>query len=200
MGKLFAQAVFRWVYWGGWFGGSLLSLELCYNFLSVLPQFALMFAQIFWGNPNGAHKRGFKPQNFRENGKNLILPGKSGLLGLNGVVTGKSLDSPRKWNVDKMSEKYLKNVQKLSGGAENTIFGHFLDSFCLFGQRFGLVTLSNARPLQEWGLSGPLRALSGTIGTNSSAPHSHKGRAKVAPKGHFLAQLAPFGPSPRLLS
>ena len=40
------------------------------------------------------------------------------------------------------------NVQKLSEGDENTIFGHFLDNFCLFGRCFCLVTLSNARPLQ----------------------------------------------------
>ena len=45
-------------------------------------------------------------------------------------------------------EKCLKNVRKLSGGAENTIFGHFLDNFCLFGRCFCLVALSNARPLQ----------------------------------------------------
>ena len=60
---------------------------------------------------------------------------------------GKSLD-----NVDKMSEEMSKNcpknVQKLSGGAENRIFGHFLENSCLFGQSFCLVALSNARPLQ----------------------------------------------------
>ena len=49
-------------------------------------------------------------------------------------------------------------------------------------------------------LSGPIGAFSGPIGTNSSAPHSHGGRAEIAPKGPFLAQLAPFGPSPPLLS
>ena len=48
--------------------------------------------------------------------------------------------------------------------------------------------------------SGPIGAFSGPIGTNSSAPHSHGGRAEIAPKGPFLAQLAPFGPSPPLLS
>ena len=48
--------------------------------------------------------------------------------------------------------------------------------------------------------SGPIRAFSGPIRTNSSAPHSHGGRAEIAPKGPVLAQLAPFGPSPRLLS
>ena len=45
---------------------------------------------------------------------------------------GKSLDSPAKGSVDKMSEKCrknLENVEKLSGGAENTIFGHVLDNF-----------------------------------------------------------------------
>ena len=69
------------------------------------------------------------------------------------LVTGKSLDSPEKGNVNKMSEKNVekcpKNVQKLPGGAENTIFGHVLDNFCLFGRCFCLVTLSNARPLPE---------------------------------------------------
>ena len=48
--------------------------------------------------------------------------------------------------------------------------------------------------------SGPIGAFSGPIGTNSSAPHSHGGRAEIAPKGPFWAQLAPFGPSPPLLS
>ena len=48
--------------------------------------------------------------------------------------------------------------------------------------------------------SGPIGAFSGLIGTDSSAPHRHGGRGEVAPKGPFLAQLAPFGPSPRLLS
>ena len=48
----------------------------------------------------------------------------------------------------KMSLKGLKMSKKLSRGAENTIFGHFLDNFCLFGRCFCLVTLSNARPLQ----------------------------------------------------
>ena len=49
-------------------------------------------------------------------------------------------------------------------------------------------------------ISGLVGAFSGPIGTNSSAPHSHGGRAEIAPKGPFLAQLAPFGPSPPLLS
>ena len=52
-------------------------------------------------------------------------------------------------NVQKMSEKCPKNIPKLSGGAENTIFGHPLDNPCLFGQCFGLVTLSNARPFLQ---------------------------------------------------
>ena len=49
-------------------------------------------------------------------------------------------------------------------------------------------------------ISGLVRAFSGPIGTNSSAPHSHGGRAEIAPKGPFLARLAPFGLSPPLLS
>ena len=68
------------------------------------------------------------------------------------VVTGKALDSPEKGNVDKMSEKCRTNVRKLSGGTGNTIFGQFLDIFCLFGRCFCVVTLSNARPLQDMGL------------------------------------------------
>ena len=68
------------------------------------------------------------------------------------VVTDTSLDSPEKGNVDQMSEKCRETVrkmsEKLSGGAVNTIFGHFLDIFCLFGRCSCLVTLSNARPLQ----------------------------------------------------
>ena len=49
-------------------------------------------------------------------------------------------------------------------------------------------------------ISGLVGAFSGPIGTNSSAPHSHGGRAEIAPKGPFLARLAPFGLSPPLLS
>ena len=55
------------------------------------------------------------------------------------LVTGKSLDSPEKGNVDKMSEKCPKNVEKLSRGAEThnfrTFFGQFLPiwSMLLFG-------------------------------------------------------------------
>ena len=59
-----------------------------------------------------------------------------------------------------MSEKCRKNVRKMSRGAENTIFGHFLDNFCLFGRCFGLMTLSNARPLQLWGVFGASQARS----------------------------------------
>ena len=65
---------------------------------------------------------------------------------------GQSVGQPRKrecrQNVRKLSNQCLKNVQKLSRGAANTIFRLFLDSFCLFGRCFHLVTLSNARPLQ----------------------------------------------------
>ena len=49
-------------------------------------------------------------------------------------------------NVENMSEEC---AQKLSRGTANTIFGHFLGIFCLFGRCFCLVTLSNARPLQR---------------------------------------------------
>ena len=49
-------------------------------------------------------------------------------------------------------------------------------------------------------ISGLVGAFSGPIGTNSSAPHSHGGRAEIALKGPFLARLAPFGLSPPLLS
>ena len=55
-------------------------------------------------------------------------------------MTGKSLDSPEKGNVDKMSEKCRKkcrkNVQKFGRGEEKTVFGHFLDNSCLFGRAF----------------------------------------------------------------
>ena len=74
---------------------------------------------------------------------------KEKLHGCNGQIVGQ----PRKRNFDKMSKKYRENVQKLSGGAENTIFGHFLENFCLFGGCFCLVTLSNARPLQLHGVT-----------------------------------------------
>ena len=49
-------------------------------------------------------------------------------------------------------------------------------------------------------ISGLVGAFSGPIGTNSSAPHSHGGRAEIALKGPLLARLAPFGLSPPLLS
>ena len=49
-------------------------------------------------------------------------------------------------------------------------------------------------------ISGLVGAFSVSIGTNSSAPHSHGGRAEIAPKGPFLARLAPFGLSPPFLS
>ena len=49
----------------------------------------------------------------------------------------------------KMSEKMFEKCPKLSRGAENTIFRHFLGNFCLFGRCFCLATLSNARPLQH---------------------------------------------------
>ena len=64
--------------------------------------------------------------------------------GTSRVVTGKSLDSPENGNVDKMSNKC----------PENTTFRHFLGDFGLFGRRFCLVTLSNARPLQVQGNFG----------------------------------------------
>ena len=69
------------------------------------------------------------------------------------IVTGKSLDSPKEGNVDKMSEKCPKNIQKLSGGAENTIFGHFFSflpiwSMLLFGD-----------PVQYRALGSPDRAI-----------------------------------------
>ena len=53
---------------------------------------------------------------------------------------------------------------------------------------------------RAFAISGLVGAFSGPIGTNSSAPHSHRGRAEIAPKGPFLARLAPFGLSPPLLS
>ena len=78
------------------------------------------------------------------------------------VVTGKSLDSPEKGNVDKMSEKCRKNVRKMSKNCPEALqtqfCGHFLDIFCLFGRCFCLVTLSNARPLRRcrgWGSQPP---------------------------------------------
>ena len=60
------------------------------------------------------------------------------------VVTGKSLDSPERGNVDKMSERYPKIVRRV----ETHTFRTFFDNFCLFGRCFCLVALSYARPLQ----------------------------------------------------
>ena len=61
------------------------------------------------------------------------------------VVTGKSLDSPEKGNVDKMSEKCRKNCPE----GPKTQFSDIFWTICLFGRCFCLVTLSNARPLQD---------------------------------------------------
>ena len=47
-----------------------------------------------------------------------------------------------------MSEKRPKNVEKCSEKVENTILGHVLDSFCLFGPCLCLAISSNACPLQ----------------------------------------------------
>ena len=56
-----------------------------------------------------------------------------------------------------MSNKWPKDVQKMSkkcpkmsGGAESTICGYFVDLSCQFGRCFCLVALTNARPLQLW--------------------------------------------------
>ena len=59
-------------------------------------------------------------------------------------ITGKSLDSPEKGNVDKMSEK----CRKKSPQGLKAQFRTFFDDFCPFGQGVCLVSLSNARPLQ----------------------------------------------------
>ena len=48
------------------------------------------------------------------------------------------------------------------------------------------------------GKLGPFQGLSAPF--RGPAPHNHGERAEIAPKGPFLPQLAPFGPSPRLLS
>ena len=71
-----------------------------------------------------------------------------------------------------------------------------------FQKKFGGKSFQENRAFsgQIGAFSGPIGAFSGPIGTNSSARHSHEGRAEIAPKGPFLAQLAPFGPSPPLLS
>ena len=74
----------------------------------------------------------------------------SGVYLCNGQIVGQPRKSECRQNARKMSKKCPKNAQKLSGGAENTIFGHFLDNFWLFGRCCSLVTLSNARPLQVY--------------------------------------------------
>ena len=66
----------------------------------------------------------------------------------NGQIVRQARERGMSTNVRKMSKKCPRNVQKLSKGAENTIFGLFLDIFCLFGRCSCLMTLSNARPLQ----------------------------------------------------
>ena len=58
------------------------------------------------------------------------------------VCNGQIVRQPRKWecrqNVRTMSKKCPKNVQKLSEGAESTIFGHFLDNFAYLVDAFFL--------------------------------------------------------------
>ena len=81
----------------------------------------------------GAHKRGLKPQIFREN-RVKILPGKTGLFGAN------------------------------------------------------------------WGLFRAYRGLFGADWDQLPRTAEPWGRAEIPPKGPFWARLAPFGPSPRLLS
>ena len=45
------------------------------------------------------------------------------------IVTGKSLDSPEKGNVDKMSEKCRKNVRKMSRNCPEGLKTQFSDIF-----------------------------------------------------------------------
>ena len=68
--------------------------------------------------------------------------------GCNGQIVGQPRRRECPTKCPKIVRKSAKIVQKLSEGAENTIFGHVLNNFCLFGRCFCLVTLSNARPLQ----------------------------------------------------
>ena len=86
-----------------------------------------------WENPTGAHKRGLKPQIFREN-RGKILPGKSGLFGAN------------------------------------------------------------------WGLFRAYRGLFGADWDRFFRTPQPRGKSRNRPERAFLAQLAPFGLSPRLLS
>ena len=51
------------------------------------------------------------------------------VLGCNRQIVGQPRTRECRQNIRKMSKKCPKNVQKLSGGAENTIFGHFLTIF-----------------------------------------------------------------------
>ena len=51
------------------------------------------------------------------------------LLNYNGQIVGQPRKRECRQNVREMSKNGPKNVQKLPDGAENTIFGHFLDIF-----------------------------------------------------------------------
>ena len=75
-------------------------------------------------------------------------------------------------NVGKMSEKCPKIVQKMS---ENTIFGHFLDNFCLFGRCLCLVTLSNACPLQTE-FEYPINLKTSAAASLSKSAQNHLGQ------------------------
>ena len=83
------------------------------------------------------------------------------------ACSGQSVGQPRKrecrQNVEKMSE----NVQKFSGGAENTIFGHFWTIFaylvaafvwrpCPMLARYNTEPLQPDMPLQPQPLPNPL--------------------------------------------
>ena len=61
----------------------------------------------------------------------------------NGQIVGQPRKRECRQNVRKMSENCPKIVRKLSGGAENTIFGHFLDKIFTY-----LVDALFAEPVQ----------------------------------------------------
>ena len=66
-----------------------------------------------------------------------------------------------------------------------------------FSEKIGGTSFLENRAFSE--LIGAFGASSGLHRTDSSAPQTHGGRAEIAPKGPFLAQLAPEGLlSPRL--
>ena len=161
-----------------------------------------------WKMQTGAHKRGLKPQIFREKrGEIITLPAlQKSFVNIFSVFAWEfciekwrgffgwifsGLRLPRS-EARKVLEKFGENSGQNSGRKFEK-FGKL--SFCNFPDLRN--QLWKIGPFRGWlghfqGLFGPFFA--GSIGTNSSAPHSHGGRAEIAPKA--VAACGMLGDAP----